>query len=77
MTTSASFKTPPALSKSSSYENWIKEVSIWQKLTDLDRKKQGLAILLSLEGKAKDAVLELDVDVISAENGVKRNYSKT
>ena len=70
MSTGGSFKTPPALSKSSSYENWLKEIKVWQKLTELDVRKQGPAILLSLEGKAKDSVLELDIDDIAKDGGV-------
>ena len=67
----SSFKTPPALSKSSSYENWKKELKVWEKLTEVDEKKRGLTVLLSLEGKAKDAVLELDIDSLSEKDGLK------
>ena len=68
---SVSFKTPPALSKSSSYENWKKELQVWEKLTDVSKSKRGLTVLLSLEGKAKDAILELEIDDLSTENGLK------
>ena len=71
MATGGSYKTPPALSKSSSYENWLKEIKVWQKLTDLSIGKQGPAILLSLEGKARDTVLELEIDDVAADGGVK------
>ena len=71
MATSSSFKTPPALSKSSSYENWKKELKAWERLTEVNVKKRGLAVLLSLEGKAKDAILDIDIDLLSADNGVK------
>ena len=71
MSTGGSFKTPPALSKSSSYENWKKELEVWQALTDLVKTKQGPAILLSLEGKAKDTILELNISDIVKEDGVK------
>ena len=71
MATGGSYKTPPALSKSSSYENWLKEIKVWQKLTDLGIGKQGPAILLSLEGKARDTVLELEIDDVAADGGVK------
>ena len=33
-------------------------------------KKQGLAIFLSLEGKAREAVLELEVEQLNDDNGV-------
>jgi hypothetical protein len=76
MATGGSIKTPPALSKSSSYENWNKEIKVWQKLTDIIVSKQGPAILLSLEGKARDAILELDIDEIAADGGVKKIIDK-
>ena len=71
MATGSSFKTPPALSKSSSYENWKKELKAWERLTEVKDNKRGLAVLLSLEGKAKDAILDLDIDQLSNHNGVK------
>ena len=43
-------KTPPLLSKSTSYDTWLKEIEIWQTFTDLAKTKQGPAIFLSLEG---------------------------
>ena len=39
MATSSSFKTPPALSKSSSYENWKKELKAWERLTEVKDNK--------------------------------------
>ena len=66
----ANIKAPPSLSKSSSYISWLKEIEIWQTFTDLEATKQGPAIFLSLEGRARDAVLELEVKQISAADGV-------
>ena len=73
---SISIKTPPSLAKCSSYETWLKEIKIWQSFTDLDAKKQGPAIFLTLEGRAREAVLELDVASISANDGVKKITEK-
>ena len=39
------------------YTDWKKEVSIWSKFTDLDKKKQGGALFLSLTDKARETVL--------------------
>ena len=69
-------KTPPPLSKSTSYDAWLKEIEIWQTFTDLAKTKQGPAIFLSLEGRAREAVLELEVSVISSETGVAEIISK-
>ena len=67
---SSNIKAPPSLTKSSSYESWLKEIEIWQMFTDLAGVKQGPAIFLTLEGRAKEAVLELDVKNIGSKDGV-------
>ena len=72
----ANIKAPPSLSKSSSYISWLKEIEIWQTFTDLEATKQGPAIFLSLEGRARDAVLELEVKQISAADGVDKIIKK-
>ena len=59
-------KAPPSLAKSSSYEAWLKAIKIWQAFTSIPLKKQGQ----SIEGKAHEAVIELDIDKIYADNGV-------
>ena len=73
---SENIKAPPKLSKSSTYESWQKELQIWQAFTTLDKKKQGPAIFLTLSGKAKEAILELEVAEISAEDGVEKIIKK-
>ncbi|XP_066911985.1 uncharacterized protein [Clytia hemisphaerica] len=65
-------KAPPALKEDVPYENWKKEITIWQLFTSLEKKKQGLAILLSLEGKAREAALELEVDELNKDDGVSK-----
>ena len=37
-------KSPPLLSKSRSYDDWLKLITIWQQLTTLELEKQGPAI---------------------------------
>ena len=69
-------KAPPSLSKSSSYNAWLKEIEIWQAFTDLDPNKQGPAIFLSLEGRAREAVLELQVKQIIDKDGVSKIINK-
>ena len=65
-------KTPPVLSKASSYEDYKKLLELWTKFSSLDKNEQGTAVLLSLEGKAQEAVLELDSDVITSDDGVSK-----
>ena len=58
-------KSPPLLSKSKSYDDWLKLITIWQQFTTSELEKQGPATVLSLEGKTQDAVLELDPNHIT------------
>ena len=76
MSSVSNIKAPPSLSKCSSYETWLKEIEIWQAFTDLAEIKQGPAIFLSLDGRAREAVLELEVVKISAKDGVKNIIAK-
>ena len=66
----SSYKAPPLLSSSKTYSDWKKLINIWIELTPLEKKKQGPALVLTLEGKAQEAALELESTDISAENGV-------
>lgn len=51
------FKAPPVMRTGLIYTDWKKEVRIWSKFTDLDKKKQGGALFLSLTDKARETVL--------------------
>lgn len=72
----SNYKTPPAFSEKKPYNRWVDEVKAWIALTDLDVKKQGLAIALSLpeeDGSSiRDQVFsEISVDDLQKEDGVK------
>ena len=74
---SNSNKTPPLLSKAETYNDWIKLLYIWTEFNELPEKRQGPAVLLSLEGKAQQAVLEpLWKEEILSETGVAKIRSK-
>ena len=69
---SASYnKAPPLLSSSKSYNDWKKLIELWTDLTTLAKNKQGPALVLSLEGKAQEAALELDSASIAHDDGVR------
>ena len=53
-----------------SYESWRKDIEIWCKLTDLPKKKQALAIHLSLDGQARVATSEIEVSDLEVDGGV-------
>ena len=70
----SNFKSPPALNENSVYEQWKKEIAVWQAFTDLNAGKQGPVIFLTLSGKAREAVLELDVSKLTDKDGVKNVF---
>ena len=63
-------KVPPLLSRSKSYDDWVKKIKIWCKITSLPKADQGGAVLMTLEGEAEDKILELEEEQIIAENGI-------
>lgn len=67
-----SYKSPPEMREGLSFEDWKKELSIWCAFTDLDKKRRGGAVFLTLSGKARETVLaDVSLDRINSENGVK------
>ena len=66
----------PKLESDEHYETWKKDVQIWQVLTDLDKKKQALAIHLSLSGRARVASSELSVAALNKDDGVETLIKK-
>ena len=66
---------PPALLKDK-YSTWWKEMLIWELASSLDKTKRALMVFLSLERKAREAVLELDIAVLNSEDGMKKLYEK-
>ena len=63
-------KSPPTLQKSKSYDDWVKKLKIWRKITCLPNESQGGAILMTLEGEAEDAVLELSEEELTGEDSL-------
>ena len=53
------YKNPPVLKETKSYQQWSKQLNIWQMLTDVDKKKIALVVILSLSGKARETALEI------------------
>ena len=58
------------------YESWKKAMSIWQVATNVPAKKQAPTVFLSLTGKASEAVLEMDVSELNADDGMTKLYAK-
>ena len=74
--TMASKYFPPITLLKDKYSTWRKEMQIWELATSLDKTKRALIVLLSLEGKAREAVWELDTAVLNSEDGMKKLYEK-
>ena len=66
---------PPALLKDK-YSTWQKERKIWELVTSLDKTRRALMVFLSLEGTAREVVLELDTVVLNSGDGMKKLYEK-
>ena len=64
-----SFNYPPVLDDEANYETWKRDISIWSELKVVAVGKQGLAVYLSLTGRAKNAAQEVDLDVLKKEDG--------
>ena len=72
MASACSTKWPPKFENEDSYEVWKNDMKIWCLLTDLDPKKQALAIHLSLSGRARTATSELKVETLNNEKRVEK-----
>lgn len=62
---------PPTLSDDVDFEDWEREIKIWQLATDVEKSKQGARIYLSLEGKARENCKTIAIADLDGENGVK------
>ena len=60
----------PVLDDKTDFTHWEHELEMWQLVTDLDAKKQGPVIYLSLSGKARQACACLGKEELNADNGV-------
>ena len=75
----ASSKIPtPSYTTGQNYELFKKEINIWEKITSIEKGKQGLHVLLNLPGKdrdphgIKDKLLEVcDIDDLGKDDGLK------
>ena len=66
------FKAPPPMRDDLSYADWKKELAIWQTFTEMETKRQGAALFLSLSGKARETVrAEVDEKKIAEDDGIK------
>ena len=72
----ASYKVPPKFDKTRPYEGWKNEIDIWTRVTELDKKKQALAIALGFEGRARESAMEIPAEDLDSENGMETLLAK-
>ena len=71
-----SYKNPPKFSAETPYENWVKELKLWSICSKVDKKEQGPAVALTLDGRAKAAVLEMEITDLNADDGLVKLITK-
>ena len=49
---------------------------LWEMATSVDKKKMAPTVFLTLTGKAREAVLEMNADELNAEDGMTKLYAK-
>ena len=59
----------PTLSRCKDFEEWKRDVEIWQAVTELEEKKQGPVLYRSLEGQAKKVCSNIAVKDICDKDG--------
>ena len=69
-------RTPPVLAGQESYLEWKDDIKVWELFTDLEKKRRGPAVYLTLTGTARDCVRDLTIEEIGADEGVKKITDK-
>ena len=68
---SSKLKSPPPFNpEEDTYEAWKQELEMWEVYTELDLKKRGAAVFLSLKGKAKEAVRDMKAATLNVDAGL-------
>ena len=70
-------KTPPSFNPDEdSYEAYKKDLQIWNTFTDLEEKKKGPAVYLSLAKNTREAVRNLSIEELNADDGLNKIIAK-
>ena len=72
---SKSFLAPPTL-EPEKYSSWKKEMKFWEMATPLEKTKRGATVFLSLTGKAREAILEMNPDDLEKDDGMTTLYAE-
>ena len=63
---------PPVFNEEEDYMAWKNDIEVWQMYTDLDRKKQGPAVYLSLTDRAREVVRSIKPAELAENDGLKK-----
>ena len=58
------------------YQTWRNEIEMWQLVTDLEKKKQAVAVALSLTGSYREVAMEVPKDDLNKDNGMETLLTK-
>lgn len=72
----SNYRVPPGFDEEKPYETWKNEVTIWTRVTELEKSKQALAVVLLLLGRARETVMEIPVDCLNKETGMNTLLTK-
>ena len=67
---------PPVLDKIDEIEDWLHEMEIWQCVTDIEEKKQGPLVYLSLPDKIRKSCNDISVSDLNKDNGLNTLITK-
>ena len=70
MMATGQLKAPPVFKEDGDYMSWKNDIEVWEMFTDIEQKKRGPAVYLSLTGKAREAVRDLKPAELGGNNGV-------
>ena len=75
MSSSNTAITPPKL-ETEHYDRWRREMKFWEQATNVLPKKRAATVFLTLQGKAREAILEIDPDSMNTDTGLTVLYDK-
>ena len=61
---------PPTIGKDTLYNNWKKELNIWEDFIGFPEEKRAPAIFMNLTREAKEAVSNMQINELTDKNGV-------
>ena len=67
---------PPVLDKIDEIEDWLHEIEIWQCVIDIEEKKQGPVVHLSLPDKIWKSCNNISLSDLNKDNGLKHLLRK-